>query len=62
MNTEADVFDWYENRNNKIYTEWLAGSPFRDLAERWRLSDSRVRHIIAEMMDAEKREAREVTR
>lgn len=53
------MFDWYNDRNTRIYTEWLDGSPIRDLVERWRLSDSRIRHIITAMMDAEKREARE---
>ena len=39
-------------RNNRIYEEWLAGLPVRDLAFRYNLSKSTIRRIISERREA----------
>ena len=39
-------------RSNRIYEEWVGGSPARDLAFRYNLSKSTIRRIISERREA----------
>lgn len=45
--------DWYQDRNAKIYREWLGGAAKRDIAARWNVTPNWIDEIIKKMKAAE---------